>query len=304
MLTVTVGITILKELLRSSLFEATAEQQELWRRISQHRLALSLELQDQYVKYCEEKLGGGYSDLIQTFLAFITASQDMSVMVTPRSKLQKLANDAYLDALLSVCVNTEERILLGDKSKINKHIITKNHIQLLEKTELLNIDDSRNIFTMFTFPISGHQISKDEDSRELGQWIGRILKSQNEFTIYDNYIGTDVNIKNFQKYILKYIPIQSNIMIVTIETDSIKEADLKEEFAKDYYKHWNIEVYVAGNKRESHPRVIVMPEYTICLDKGIQTFGVKGKTESSMITITQSSLMKHYEVKNAKKIYP
>lgn len=34
MLTVTVGITILKELLRSSLFEATAEQQELWRRIS------------------------------------------------------------------------------------------------------------------------------------------------------------------------------------------------------------------------------------------------------------------------------
>ena len=304
MLTVTVGITILKELLRPVLFETTAEQRELWGRISQHRLALSLELQDQYVKYCEEKLGVGYSDLMQTFLASIAASQDTVAMITPRSKLQKLANDDYLDALLSVCVNTEERILLGDKSKINKNIITKNHIQLLEKTELLNIDDSRNIFTMFTFPISGYQISKDEDSKELGQWIGRILKSQNEFTIYDNYIGTDVNIKNFQKYILKYIPIQSNIMIVTIETDSIKEADLKEEFAKDYYKHWNIEVYVAGNKRESHPRVIVMPEYTICLDKGIQTFGVKGKTESSMITIKQSNLMQHYAVKNAKKIYP
>ena len=49
MLTVTVGITILKDLLKISLLEATEEQVELWKRISQHKIALSLELQDQYI---------------------------------------------------------------------------------------------------------------------------------------------------------------------------------------------------------------------------------------------------------------
>ena len=304
MLTVTVGITILKDLLKISLLEATEEQVELWKRISQHKIALSLELQDQYIKYCEEKLNSADLDGIQTFLAYVSTSEDMSVLINCCKKESMIEKDEYLDALLSVCINTDDRILLGNKSKINKSIIEKKHIQVFEKSDIMDIDTSRNIFTMYTFPVIDHQISQNEDSKELGKWIGRILKGQKEFSIYDNYIGTDNNIKNFRKYILKYIPPNSTISIITIETDTVKDADLAKEFAKEFYKKWNIEVLLAKNKKESHARVIVMPEYTISLDKGIQTFGSRGKTESSMITIKKSRLDNHYVLKIGKKIYP
>ena len=79
---------------------------------------------------------------------------------------------------------------------------------------------------------------------------------------------------------------------------------MKEEFSKEFYKQWNIEVSVARNKKESHPRVIVMPKYMISLDKGIQTFGINGKTESSMLTIKESSFGNQYVAKTSRKIYP
>lgn len=304
MLTVTVGISILKDLLKLSLLEAPKEQTELWSRISQHKIALSLELQNQYIKYCEEKLDAMYLDRMQTFLAFISTSQDMSVLLTPHNKPLQMNKDDYLEALLSVCINTEDRILLENKSKIHKNTIVRNRIQLFEKKEIMDIAISKNVFTMYTFPISCHQIRQNEDSKELAQWIGRILKGQKEFTIYDNYIGTSSNIKNFQKYILKYIPLHSEISIITIETETVKETDLKEEFSKDFYKQWNIEVFVARNKKESHPRVIVMPKYMISLDKGIQTFGINGRTESSMLTIKESSFGNQYVAKTFRRIYP
>lgn len=304
MLTITVGITILKDLLKTSLLEASKEQIELWKRISQHKIALSLELQEQYIKYCEEKMGAMELEQMRTFLASILVSQDMTEMITIHNKSVQLVKDDYLDALLSVCLNTDDRILLGNKSKINKNIIDKKNIQIFEKKDIMNIDTSRNVFTMYTVPIICYQIKRNESSKELGAWIGRILRGQKEFTIYDNYIGTSTNIKNFKNYILKYIPHHSGISIITIETDKVKETDLKAEFAKEFYKKWSIEVFVAKNKKESHPRVIVMPNYAISLDKGIQTFGTNGKTESSAITIKENSLDNHYIVKNTKKIYP
>ena len=304
MLTVTVGITILKELMADTLLDATAEQQEIWRRVSQHKIAVSEDLVKQYIEYCEEKLEPVYTERIQLFLSNIIGNKERCLMVNPQKKAVQFEDDKYLNKLVEVCVNTKDRILLDEQSKIRKTTIEKNNIQLFEKKDMMNIDLSRNIFTMFTFPVISHQISPNEDSKKLGQWIGRILSSQKEFTIYDNYIGTSSNIKNLQKYILKYIPENSYISIITIETEKVKENDLKKEFSKDFYKKWNIEVFLVKNKKESHPRVISMPEYQIILDKGIQTFGVNGKTESSMITIKQSDFENRYFIKTTKKIYP
>lgn len=95
-----------------------------------------------------------------------------------------------------------------------------------------------------------------------------------------------------------------SITIVTTETDNIKKQDIISEFQNGYYRDWDIEIYLAKNKSENHPRVISMPHYTIELDRGLSTLGKKGKTFSSSITIKSNEVVNAYRNDVGVKIFP
>ena len=302
MLEITVCATILKSVHLNTLL-ASEEENQLMLRLKQHCMVLSNELNIQYIEYC--KRNNINTDVIQTFLAYCSQTTTNSRILSGSELKDKFPGetDAYLKALKNACAASGDKILISDSSKLNKPELEKHGLELIRREET-GIGKSLNTFTKYTFPIVLYEIKEGEDSKKLGKWLGRILSGERSFAIYDNYFGDADNLKNFRKYILKYIPKGADITIITIETQDLKKEELKEELKKEDYKDWAIEVYLAKSKKDSHPRVIATPGYNIVLDRGLSTFGRGGKTFSSMLTIEKNAAGDWYRRKVGTKIFP
>lgn len=303
MLELTVCVTLLKGLIMpQSMLLADNDTRRLANGISQHKIVISEELKEQYLNYCQENEIP--VEHMKLFLAkYMNIESKCCIVDVGECTKFKNETNPYLKALKNTCYKSQDKIILSDHSKLNKTDLASQGIELIRKNET-NIDVSFNSYTKYTFPIVTWRISKDEDSKELGAWLGRIIKEEDSFVIYDNYFGDPNNIKNFKKYVLKYIPKNKDITIVTIETNDIKKQDITEELKKELYKDWNIEVYLAKNKIENHPRVISMPHCTIELDRGLSTFGKEGKTFSSSVTIRRNEIYNAYRNDVGTKIFP
>lgn len=300
MLEITVCMTILKKMQNISLV-ANKEENELALKIKQHKIILSSELFDCYGKYCNE------NNVPEIVLQFLIANIDKGHcrMLKGNEVKDKFSTETnpYIKALKNACISSEDKILLSDSQKLDKRKLKAEGIELVRKEEM-SIERDLNLFTKYTFPISLYPIARGMDSKELGEWLGRILRTEKSFVIYDNYFGDKDNIKNFQKYVLKYIPEKSEISIITTETENIKREQIKEEMKKELYKKWNIEVYLAKSKKDNHPRVISMKQYNIFMDMGMTTFGKKGKTYSSMLTIMRNQEGEWYRKPISEQIFP
>lgn len=303
MLEITVCATVLKELITpQSLLLADEKVRELSNGLSQHKIVLSDELNKQYVNYCKEN--GLPVEQMQLFIAKYANIESKCRIVNGDgcTKFKKELNP-YLKALKSTCYESADKIILSEHSKLDKKDLASCGIELIRKSET-KIDKAINSYTKYTFPIISWKVSKDEDSKELGKWLGRIIEQEESFVIYDNYFGDPDNIKNFKKYVLKYIPKTSDITIVTMETGNIKKQDIITELKNTFYRDWNIEVFLAKSKAENHPRVISMPTCTIHLDRGLSTFGKAGKTFSSSISIKRNEKNNGYRNDIGAKIFP
>lgn len=300
MLEITVCMTILKKMQNISLM-ANEEENELALKIKQHKIILSSELFENYKKYCKE------NNVSEIILQFLTANIDKTHcrMLKGDEVKDKFLTEPnpYIKALKNVCISSEDKILLSDNSKLDKIKLKAEGIELIRREEMF-IERELNLFTKYTFPIISYPIKRGEESKELGKWLGRILKMEKSFVIYDNYFGDENNIKNFQKYVLKYIPEKSEISIVTTETENIKREKIIKELGQELYRKWNIEVYLAQSKKDNHPRVISMKQYNIYMDMGMTTFGKSGKTYSSTITIKRNQEGDWYRKAIGEQIFP
>lgn len=303
MLEITVCMTILKELLGIELLGAAADARELAQKIFQHRLVLSYELNKSYMEYCNQN--GIDCERIQHYLEKIVTNKEESRIINTEEYQDKFTGESnsYLRALKNTCYSSNDRILLSEHSKLNVGTLHTEGIELIRKEEL-EIEKNRNSFTKYTFPIVSYQINEGESSKELSSWIGRILEQEKSFVIYDNYFADHENIKNFRKYILRYIPKGADIVIVMAETENIKKADIVRIIAAQDYGQWNVEVYLVKSKKDSHPRVIATPTYSIYLDRGISTFGRQGKTFSSLLAISKNKQCGWYRRSVEEKIFP
>lgn len=302
MLEITICATILKNLNMNTML-ASDDENQLMLRLKQHCIVLSNDLNTQYMEYCKKNKIN--MDLIQTFLAYCSHDKKNCRILSGSELKNKFSRetDAYLKALMNTCAASEDKILISDSSRLNKTELENHGLELIRKAET-GIGKSLNTFTKYTFPIVLYEIKEGEDSKKLGKWLGRILSGESSFAIYDNYFGDADNLKNFRKYILKYIPKGADITIITTETQDLKKEEIKEELKKDGYKDWGIEVYLAKSKKDSHPRVIATPGYNIVLDRGLSTFGRGGKTFSSMLTIEKNAAGDWYRRKVGAKIFP
>lgn len=300
MLEITVCMTILRKL-QTNLLLATEEESKIAAQLKQHKIVLTCDLNKQYIEYCREN--GISEDWLKMFLAsYIGDTQHCRILDDVKEKFPK-ETSSYIKALKNACVSSRDKVLLSEYSKFRRDELKAQNIELVRKNEMC-IDNALNSFTRYTFPIVSYQIKRDEDSKKLGEWLGRILNGQNSVTIYDNYFWNKENIENFRKYILKYIPKGADIIIITIETEQAKEADIVSELKKSLYMAWNIEAYLVVSKKDSHPRVISTPEYDIQLDFGLSTFGKGGKTYSSLLTIKKNGYGKWYQRGAGRRIFP
>lgn len=303
MLEITVCMTVLKDLIGKELLLASTDEQEYVQKIFQHRIVLSQELNEGYIKYCQENHIN--VDKMQQFLASIIGNQEQCRILTVEELSNKFVNEtnSYLRALKNVCISSKDKVLISGHSKLKKEELMKNGMCLINKKQM-NIKAERNIFTKYTFPIIAYGIEEGEKSRELASWLGRLLKQEKSFVIYDNYFRESDNIKNFKKYILKYIQKGADVMIVTLAESESEKKQIVEELSKVEYNNWKMELYLARNKKESHARVISTPNYSIYLDRGLSTFGRAGKTFASLITIKREKEFDAYRRKIGEKIFP
>jgi hypothetical protein len=141
------------------------------------------------------------------------------------------------------------------------------------------------------------------NSKELSNWLSRYIREDDYIVIYDNYIGSQENIKHFKKYILKHIKNGANIQIYTIESDNIKKKDIIKAFEDSFYNSWNIEVYLVASKKDNHPRMIVTQKYNISLERGVSAFGELGECYQTVLDIVNNDDGTRYINKDvAKKI--
>lgn len=303
MLEITVCMTVLKELIGKELLLATRGEQEYAQKIFQHRIVLSQELNERYMNYCEENYIN--VDKMQQFLASIIGNQEQCRILTREELSGKFASESnpYLRALKNACISSKDKVLISEHSKLTREELKKNGMCLINKKQM-DIKQERNIFTEYTFPIITYEIKEGENSKELASWLGRLLKQEKSFVIYDNYFGESDNIKNFKKYVLKYIPEDADIMIVTMAASESERNQIIKELSKAEYDKWKMELYLVHNKKESHARVISTPNYSIYLDRGLSTFGRGGKTFASLITIKREKEFDAYRRKIGKKIFP
>ena len=303
MLEITVCMTVLKELLGTEVMGATFEERELAQKILQHKLVLSYELNKNYMEYCDQN--NIDKERVQNFLTSISTNEEQCRILNGEEHQDKFKRESnsYLRALKNTCYGSKDRVLLSEHSKLNVGILHDAGIELVRKDEM-EIEKSRNLFTKYTFPIVSYQIKEKESSKELATWLGRILQQEKSFVIYDNYFADQENIKNFRKYVLRYIPEEAEIVIVTAETESIKAADIVSTIAVQDFGQRNIEVYLVKSKKENHPRAIITPTYSIYLDRGISTFGRRGETFSSLLSIRKNKDCDWYRQPVGEKIFP
>lgn len=304
MLEITVCMTVLKNLLEKDLLiDGTQEEYEMLQKILQHKIVLSDELNESYMSYCAENHIN--VERLQQFLVKIINNEEQCRILSGNDRNNKFSKETnvYLRALKNACYDSKDRVLISEHSKLNKVSLQSVGIEMVRKDEM-SIEKDKNLFTQYTFPITAYMIKENEDSKELAAWIGRILRQEKSFAIYDNYFTSAENIKNFNRYVLKYIPEKSDIIIVTTETENIVESDIVTVFQGQDYSKWNVEVYLVKSKKESHARVISTPTYTILLDRGLSTFGKSGKTFSSLLTIKKNENYDWYRRPVAKKIFP
>lgn len=279
MLEITLEHTIWEKYMEAQVFP-NSEEKEFLRRIDQHTIIVSDVLLD-----LEEKKFAGQSGLEELFKTFIANFNQSEInakfidVVNASYSTNKL--DEYQNYIVNLCLASDDKILLTNSRKI---LSMKSSPVNSISYDMVMGNKVDNIFSKYTLPIHTN-INKGEESKKHAEWLGRFFKGEKYIEIHDNYICSLDNIKNFKKYILKYIEENADVDIYTIVTDNISREDIKREFEKEEYHKWNLSVFLAPSKKEHHARDIVTNKYVIRMDRGISAFGNNGEMFQSLIDI-------------------
>lgn len=291
MLEITICVSILKEMQSCSLTNVSDDVFELERRLRQHTMVISQELQSEYLNYFRQN-NLNIDWLKQYLLRRMDTHRILSV--NKGNKTFSHGIDSYLDAILNTCFASKDKLLLSENTKIKNDDLKKAGIERLGMKQILD-KSVDNTFTKYTLPIINYCVKEGQDSKELAEWLGRFIECGSYYTLYDNYFSEKDNLKNFKKYVLKYIPKGSEVEVNTLVEDDKARLNLESQL-KTQYPEWKISVRRVSSKKDSHARILRNELYTMNIDRGLSVFGRDGKTFASIITISESELLNRYDV--------
>jgi hypothetical protein len=209
-----------------------------------------------------------------------------AIMNLPIEK-PNINENKYLNELVTLCKKTEKKIILMEpKRRIGVKYIKKFGISVFDRTDINDASGS-NLFSMYTLPVNGKSISEGEDSKYIAGWLGSFICEEDYIQIFDSYLLTKVGIEYLKKYILKYVRVNADVEIYSLNKD-FSEQQIKDIFSRDDFKKWNFSVYIIRGKKDLHARSIQGNKYIIQIDRGLSVFGSAGKTFQTIVSIFEN----------------
>ncbi|MDM8519773.1 hypothetical protein QUF64_06980 [Anaerolineales bacterium HSG6] len=254
--------------------------------IRKRRINLNDDLQVYYEVYFETH----HSDLLEDYQQWFANQVIYADYVTfvpnnlSNTEIDYFVNDDYLRTLLNITRLNQDKIVFSellssyDQALKNMGILQLNIAKILDR-------NANNYYNDYHFPITRKRIIAEQSSRKLSNWLKRIIQSETDFEIIDNYIYTERN--NFKRYFLPHVQHGAVLKIYTISDQRVRVSvtDLIREFSSPDYANWQIELYLVQSTRHQHARNILTNNYFIQLEKGMRIFGRKGHTDQSDINV-------------------
>ncbi len=271
----------------------------LLKEIQRNKLLLNDDLEQHY----ETKFQSNPASW-QAYLAWIISQKQYPDLVkrvqngSLNPNINALTQDTYEQCLLSICENSVDKIVFSDLLQSLAPALRNFDVFLMEQTTILD-RTAQNAYNDYRFPIIRKRISQGQSSSDLGQWLSKIIQTETDITIIDNYIYQ--NQRSFRTHFLAYLPQNANIKIYTL-LDRITQQQLIREFSRTFYSQWNIEVWLIPDKGEQHDRNIFTNRYHIAIGKGFGVFGNRGQTAQSDISVDFIDNIADRTLPNARKI--
>jgi len=253
--------------------------------IERKRINLNDDLQVHYAVYFETQR----ADLLEDYQLWLSNQVQYEDYVRfvdddlSNAKVNRIINDDYLRIAANIAYQTEDKIIFSellvdyDNSLQDIGILQMNVDRILNRSE-------DNYYNRYRFPIIRKRIAAGEASAALSKWLKRIIQTETEFEIIDNYLYQSR--ENFKRYFLVHVPRGAKIRIYTLVTGAATESNLRREFSGADYRDFDLEVYLISDKKEQHARNILTNNYFIHLEKGMRIFGGRsGLTDQSDITV-------------------
>ncbi|MGG1140363.1 hypothetical protein [Bacillus mycoides] len=280
-LEIVVCYSILKECFESlDALDRTNKSAIIFDEIMRRKIILNDQLQDSYEEYFRDTR----PDLLDVYMQFIVnAVQSVDNVKVIGSTLENPTNlDEYIDVLIDMAIDTEDKILLTDLLHPKLTTCQFSGINKLDSDNIFN-KKKENILSKYRLPIIRKCIQRGQPNLDLAEWLSRFWRSESEFIVIDNYIYE--NRAQFLSYFLNYIPKGTTIHLYTMLNHGNTEQNLKSVFRGTPYSDWNFKFNIIGNKKDQHARDIFTNQYYIEIDKGMGVFGRNGRTDQSNITI-------------------
>lgn len=187
MIDLIVCYSILEKCKSSNAFSGDEERVSMAWRIRQHRMVISKKLMDYYEEYFRKK-SPEYLNWYQAFCTNIFYSKERAVIIAPSETKAYIKENAYLNELVSLCEETEDKIILIEpKRRIDTNYTEKFGISLYDSADINDVSGS-NLFSMYTLPVNGKLISEGEGSKSLANWLGNMFAAGDmkkwKFSVY------------------------------------------------------------------------------------------------------------------------
>ena len=265
-------------------YERQNRARHLLDEIRKQRINLNDDLQVYYEVYFETQRSDLLEDYQQWFANQVIYAD--YVTFTPNNlsntEIDNSVNDDYLRTLLNITYVNQDKIVFSEL--LNSYDRTLKNIGILQLNIANILDRSvNNYYNDYHFPITRKRIIAGQSSRKLSNWLKRILQTEIDFEIIDNYIYTERD--NFKRYFLPHVQHGATLKIYTISSRGVQIADLIREFSSSDYTNWQIELYLIQSKRDQHARNILTNNYFVHLEKGMRIFGRNGRTDQSDINV-------------------
>lgn len=287
MIDVVVCYSILEKCKSIDAFSSDTEQVKMVIRLRQHRMVVSEKLMEQYEEYFQKK-SPEWLEWYRNFCTDIFYTKERASIRKPQSKKTYIKENGYLNELITLCIETADKIILIEpKRRMDMACTESLGISLFDSTDISDASGN-NSFSMYTLPVNGKSIAKGENSRAIANWFGRFLQEENYLQIFDSYLLTKDGIKYLKNYLLKYVKEQTSIELYSLLGTDYSKQQIAAIFAGKDFEKWNFSIYLIKSKKDLHARSIQGAKYIIQIDRGLSVFGENGKTFQTTISIFEN----------------
>lgn len=255
------------------------------KQIKRRKITFCIELEEKILEYFD-KNEPEFKQVYQDYVTSLINDEEHAFYLNNYTKdplIDSITTDEYLNTLLNVAFQTEDKIVFSQLLDTYKSQACQYELNIMNKNDILDRskDTILNRYTMSR--VREFSTADQISSLSISIWLARFWKNEKNFTIIDSYIIKHKD--SFKKYVLDYIPNGANVNIYTLR-DKQRNSDFINAFKNHDFSSWNIDIFIYESKTENHDRCIITDNYHIQINNLLGAFDYKGTSFVSQVTIT------------------